>query len=266
MGLLKTLKPEWWFSAHMHTRFTATVEHGGVRQEPVAPLPVQNPDEIRTGDDEFESSIPTQSAHTPAMEAVECVSKNLDEITLDDEEEGVDMPPPPPPPPPPPLETKFLALDKCLPDRQFLEVIDIDDNEIQPAQSQKVTLSPISGRPQPLLSYDPEWLAITRAFHPYLSTTRHQPRLPEEAEARVLVAQAAKWVKNNIRTNEQGEIPVMDHQTFVMTAPGPGSEGPSKFQQPPCYTNPQTEAFCRMLDIPDKINPPPATNAEPTSQ
>jgi lariat debranching enzyme len=120
MGLLKTLKPEWWFSAHMHTRFTATVEHEGVRREQVAPLPVQNPDEIRIEDDDFEGSVPTRSARTPAVEAVECVSKNPDEITLDDEEEGVHVPPPPPPPP---SETKFLALDKCLPRRQFLEVI-----------------------------------------------------------------------------------------------------------------------------------------------
>lgn len=116
MGLLKTLKPEWWFSAHMHTRFTATVEHEGVRGYSVA-LPVPNPDEIRINHDEFEGSPPTQSP--PATEAANYVPRNPDEIMLDDEEENVDVPPPPPPPP---SETKFLALDKCLPKRQFLEV------------------------------------------------------------------------------------------------------------------------------------------------
>ena len=116
MGLLKTLKPEWWFSAHMHTRFTATVEHEGAHGYPVAP-PVLNPDEISINHDEFEASPPT---HPPAMEAAKCIPRNPDEILLDDEEENVDVPPPPPPPPP--FETKFLALDKCLPKRQFLEV------------------------------------------------------------------------------------------------------------------------------------------------
>ena len=46
---------------------------------------------------------------------------NPDEITLDDEEEDVA---PAPVAPPPRERTRFLALDKCIPDsrRQFLEV------------------------------------------------------------------------------------------------------------------------------------------------
>ncbi|KAJ2965808.1 hypothetical protein NUW54_g13993 [Trametes sanguinea] len=43
---------------------------------------------------------------------------NPDEITLDDEADEVEAPPPPPPPP---TQTRFLALDKCLPRRKFLE-------------------------------------------------------------------------------------------------------------------------------------------------
>ena len=85
--------------------------------------------------------------------------------------------------------------------------------------------------PPPLLSYDPEWLAITRAFHLYLSLTRQQSRFPEESEARALIAGAAKWVEKHVKTDEQGAIPVAHPQTFVMTAPGPGSEGPAKSRQ-----------------------------------
>ena len=28
-GLLGTLRPEWWFAAHLHVRFEARVKHGG---------------------------------------------------------------------------------------------------------------------------------------------------------------------------------------------------------------------------------------------
>lgn len=69
--LLRTLRPEWWFAAHMHTRFEAIVEHQGA-----APWAQS----LRKAD-----GTTTQPATTPA-------------------------------------ETQFLALDKCLPNRDFLEV------------------------------------------------------------------------------------------------------------------------------------------------
>lgn len=54
-------------------------------------------------------------------------------------------------------------------------------------------------------------------------------------------------------------LPVNDIQTFVQTAPGPVSPSPNqrvneRDPQPPAYLNPQTEAFCRMLGIENKIN------------
>ena len=130
MGLLRTLQPEWWFSAHLHTRFEAVVVHSGGDDMPAgssAPPSsvVQNPDEITIDDDEFEGQTSTEVVHAESMPVaadvvkLHNISRNEDEITLDDEEEDVA---PPPLPPPPTRETKFLALDKCLPRREFLEV------------------------------------------------------------------------------------------------------------------------------------------------
>ena len=124
MGLLRNLKPQWWFSAHLHTRFEATVVHDAPSGAPpaAAPAPAKvegtNPDEIAIDDiDADESERPQE---TPAEDvAVHPTSNNPDEIKLDEEEEETVAPPPPPPPP---RETKFLALDKCLPKRRFLEV------------------------------------------------------------------------------------------------------------------------------------------------
>lgn len=251
MSLLHTLRPQWWFAAHLHTRYAATVVHAGAPAP--APVPVANPDEIQIDDEEFD----TAPASTPAEPPAPAAARNPDEITLEEEEDAVEAPAPPPPVA---GETHFLALDKCLPQRQFLEVIDI--------------AAPLSTTDAPLFAFDPEWLAICRAFHPWLSMTRQQPVFPEEAEARALVAQERAWVDANVKTDERGSLPIGDCQTFAMTAPGPGSEGRNKLRQrwsihiyfvkifvnafaAPWYTNPQTEAFCRMLDIPNKINPPP---------
>lgn len=129
----------------------------------------------------------------------------------------------------------------------------------------------------PVLSFDPEWLAISRAFHPWLSTTRYQLPFPEEADARAMVSKELDWVMKNVKTKYGDTMPVSECQTFAPTAPGPGTEGAEKYRQrepsminsvgahltpfisilAPWYTNPQTVAFCAMLELENKINPPP---------
>ena len=84
---------------------------------------------------------------------------------------------------------------------------------------------------QSVLSFDLEWLAISRAFHPWLSTTRHQPPFPEETEARAMVSKELEWVIQNVEQDERGDILVSDYQTFTITAPGPGSESDGKSKQ-----------------------------------
>ncbi|KAI0692057.1 lariat debranching enzyme, C-terminal domain-containing protein [Cytidiella melzeri] len=153
-------------------------------------------------------------------------------------------------------ETKFLALDKCLPRRQFLEILDIPD-EISEISSHSRDL-----HGPPVLTFDPEWLAITRAFNPYMSTSRYQLRYPDEAEARSAVSKELQWVGENILV-DSGEVQSLDMrvkrvdecQTFVMTAPGPQSPGKKVSRgQPRHYPNPQTAAFCTMLGIENKID------------
>ena len=107
MGLLRQLKPQWWFAAHLHVRFEAAVLHEEILDdEPAPPAQAVNPDEIAIADD---------------FDAEPAQTMNPDEITLDDEECDVTAPPPAPKPVRH-RTTHFLALDKCLPRRQFLEV------------------------------------------------------------------------------------------------------------------------------------------------
>ena len=102
MSLLRNLKPSWWFAAHLHTRFEARVQH----DFPDLPaVPASNPDEIAIGDEDDDFDVPTSTT----------APQNPDEILLENEIETAA------PPPVAPRETKFLALDKCLPRRQFLE-------------------------------------------------------------------------------------------------------------------------------------------------
>ncbi|TFK61886.1 DBR1-domain-containing protein [Pluteus cervinus] len=211
MELLRALKPDWWFSAHMHTKFAATVEHKmGDASGP------------GSGSEELNAASPAAST-SAGLQA--------------------------------PSVTQFLALDKCLPNREFLEVIDVPIPEnSSPANASR---KPSKSNGPPVFSYDPQWLAILRAFHPWLTLRRYQEPLPEKAQLRKLVEKELEWVKENVPKKIGEDMRVERCQQFSQTAPMRGFEVGDKKQQPPAYTNPQTEALCSLLELENKINPAP---------
>eukprot|EP00898_Chlorokybus_atmophyticus_P000848 jgi/Chlat1/1764/Chrsp134S02112 len=162
--MLKRLKPRYWFSAHLHTKFPALVTHGY---------------------NHLEST------------------------------------------------TRFLALDKCLPHRDFLQVIDVP--------SAKGSLE---------FSYDEEWLSIVRASHNYLSLARAPVTLPAEFPG---FYQHRKFVKEAMVKRGGDKVPL----NFAPTAPvhDPRSNrrrgNPSALRE---VRNPQTEEFLNMLDLPYNLD------------
>jgi lariat debranching enzyme len=88
------------------------------------PPRADNPDEIMINDDTAveDSWLDALSGSAMVLRVLDSIApstlQNLDEITLDDEIKVIK---PPPPLPPPTRETRFLALGKCLPHRQFLK-------------------------------------------------------------------------------------------------------------------------------------------------
>ena len=70
-------------------------------------------------------------------------------------------------------ETRFLALDKVLPNRDFLQVLDIPVSDVGPEAPQA-------------LAYDAEWLALIRRTHPSVSLTRYAVLVRDSQEGKLL--------------------------------------------------------------------------------
>ena len=276
--VLDRLRPPYWFSAHLHCKFAAIVDHDEAAGPVIHGAPPMNAGEnggsngFDLGDETNVDLSNEQSIQT---------TKNADEIDLglDDERElasestattsataassrseqpqssGVSFdirsqlpasftrPQRPPrqkqsaPLPPPQItnkRTQFLALDKCLPNRKFLQILEVDP------------LSAPSTHDLPQLTYDKEWLAILRVF---ASHDPHQPNPPNLGEVAYtsLIFKEEEWVEANIVRQGKMGIP----NNFAITAPVYDGRAIASVgrEQPKEYSNPQTNAFCEMLGI-----------------
>lgn len=140
--------------------------------------------------------------------------------------------------------THFLALDKCLPNRDFLQLV-----ELQPISESKVGFE----RPY-RLQYDKEWLAISRVFSNDLQLGDPNAKPPQDKGDviyRPEIEKEEQWIEENVV--KPGKLVVPDN--FTPTAPFYDPAVPiTTDQQPPEYTNPQTAQFCELIGIDNKFH------------
>jgi lariat debranching enzyme len=146
-------------------------------------------------------------------------------------------------------QVRFLALDKCLPKRNFLQLLEIHPHSSQPEDAEATPSQPQHpGRFQ--LQYDPEWLAITRVFHSSFTFGDRDAHVPtdlgEEQYAPLIDAERA-WVDEHVVAKKKLDVPA----NFAVTAP-PHDETQNWRgvpEQPFEYTSPQTADFCALLEL-----------------
>ena len=108
--LLRKLRPKWWLSAHLHVKYEAIIKHKDISsEEQCSHTDDRNPDEIELNLDT--SADNSEETREVLGNKATLVSENM--------------------------ETKFLALDKCLPGREWFQVIEVEPDTSHPSWKDK---------------------------------------------------------------------------------------------------------------------------------
>eukprot|EP00192_Tetraselmis_astigmatica_P005189 CAMPEP_0117670614 /NCGR_PEP_ID=MMETSP0804-20121206/12866_1 /TAXON_ID=1074897 /ORGANISM="Tetraselmis astigmatica, Strain CCMP880" /LENGTH=454 /DNA_ID=CAMNT_0005478963 /DNA_START=166 /DNA_END=1526 /DNA_ORIENTATION=+ len=142
--------------------------------------------------------------------------------------------------------TKFLSLDKCLPGRDFLQLIHF------PGARGEAPLK---------LEYDAEWLAVLRCTHGMLSTSYQSPPLRAPSQGQL---QGHLEFTRRLLTEKGAAIP----ENFCQTAPPvpPGSPAMRGHMPSKAWKNPQTVQLLEMLGLDYNLAPGSAGNSAPQSR
>ncbi|KAK6331666.1 hypothetical protein TWF718_002212 [Orbilia javanica] len=250
MGILRKLKPSYWFAAHMHVKFPAVVDHGEV------PTPTAEGGEgdwtqledMVQAKNEDEIDLDMDGDGTPTKDDGQKQKDPVLEAPLDSTASASTPPSSALYPSSPTANTKthFLALDKLLPRRDFLQILTVRSRNPLPPSD------PLRTR----LLYDREWLAISRVFEPldvssgvglsqYMKFAQNQKRVVKR------VNEELQWVNSNI-ADENLVIP----ENWEQTAKAQFDDHTKATKLPDLFKNSQTEKYCGLIEIENKWAPP----------
>jgi lariat debranching enzyme len=244
--ILNAIRPKWWFAAHLHVKFSATVRHTPnlvsieltLVPSQIVPPPIKG-NEI-SSDTTTLPNAESSSAKGNLPVPLEPIFQTNDDSSLEISEmtnfqsletsqncSGNDLTE---------QMTKFLSLDKCLPRRQYLSLL-------------HVPFVPCSSSNKLKLEYDAEWLALLKKTYDWNTCGKYNVSSKGWDDVGHVTKADLDWIMD--RLHGTLEIP----NNFVPTVP---SYCPNESLRPPLprMGNPQTDQLLRVLELPHRITIP----------
>ncbi|XP_018800778.1 PREDICTED: lariat debranching enzyme [Bactrocera latifrons] len=139
--------------------------------------------------------------------------------------------------------TKFLALDKCLPKRRFLQLLDIETSQFSEGEIR--------------MEYDLEWLTILYLTNHLTNVKASKYYLPGPQNA----ASTERYnftptvdEMEHVRNKFAADLEVPKNFTRTVEAYNPSEDNNAHVLQPKAQINPQSQQFCDALGIDDPVS------------
>lgn len=130
--------------------------------------------------------------------------------------------------------TKFLSLDKCLPRRKFLQILDIPHDPQEPLK----------------LQLDTEWLCVLKMTNHLLNLKKGSTYMPGPGSQSRWEFKTTVEEENRILEDFAGDLTIPENFERTVDVFDP-NQGKVKVAPPVLMVNPQTSLICVMLDISD---------------
>jgi lariat debranching enzyme len=200
LALMKHVQPVNWFSGHMHTRFTATVAHPPSMYQASTSSTAKPKDVVRMLQEAQTAPKQTKSTESAAPRVIPGAQKKSDvakaaatkkQAPASENKEVTTG-----------AATHFLALDKPLPGRAYLEVVHFPyasaERASEPLVANDGTELPLG----PRLCYDLEWLSIVRTAHPHFPNHKGGAKMPPQMHPNTL-AKSRAWIVENLLDGDE---------------------------------------------------------------
>lgn len=134
--------------------------------------------------------------------------------------------------------TKFLALDKCLPNRRFLQLLDIETAETTDSLK---------------MEYDLEWATILHATNHLLSVKHSNNFMPGPNSKERFEFTPSQEELDEIKKKFKDGLEIPKNFTAIVEPYNPDNSLDRSQEQPKSMINPQTSQFCELLGIDDPL-------------